>query len=71
MNDDSLIEDVREVAALLGRSEDRAFSTGMTTDDLVRVMGEARGQLEAALLLRGEALGWTTPGPDRPEPAAR
>ncbi len=71
MNDDSLIEDVREVAALLGRAEDRAFTTGMTTDDLLGVVGEARGHLEAALLLRGEALGWTTPAPDRPEPAAR
>lgn len=71
MSDDSLIEDVREVAALLGRTEDRALSTGLTTDDLVGVVGEARCHLEAALLLRGEVLAWTTPGPDHPEPAAR
>lgn len=71
MSDDSLIEDVREVAALLGRTEDRAFSTGSTIDDLVTVVGEARCHLEAALLLRGEALAWTAAGPDHAEPASR
>ena len=71
MSDDSLIEDVREVAVLLGRTEDRAFSTGSTIDDLVKAVGEARCHLEAALLLRGEALAWTTPGPDHAEPASR
>lgn len=71
MSDDSLIEDVQEVAALLGRTEDRAFSAGLTADDLVGVVGEARCHLEAALLLRGEALVWTTSDSDRSEPAPR
>ena len=61
MSDDSLIEDVRDVAALLGRTEDRALDTGLTNDDLVGAVGEARCHLESALLLRGEALDWSSP----------
>ena len=71
MSDDSLIEDVREAAALLGRAEDRAFGTGMPPDELVQVVGEARCHLEAALLVRGEDLPCTTPVADGPERAAR
>lgn len=69
MTDDSLIEDVRTVAVLLGRTENRAFGTGLTTDDLVGVVGEARCHLEAALLLRGEELSSTSSY--RAEPARR
>jgi tetrahydromethanopterin S-methyltransferase subunit F len=61
MSDDSLIEDVRDVAALLGRTEDRALDIGLTNDDLVGAVGEARCHLESALLLRGEALDWSSP----------
>ena len=71
MSDDSLIDDVREVAALLGRTEDRALTTGATTDELVGAIGDARCHLEATLLLRGEDVVWTGSGPEPTEPAAR
>ena len=61
MSDDSLIEDVRDVAALLGRTEDRALDIGLTNDDLVGAVGEARCHLVSALLLWGEALDWSSP----------
>ena len=64
MSDDSLIEDVREVAAMLARVEDRAFTAGVTTDDVVGVVGEARCHLEASLLVRGETLAWTGLDPE-------